>query len=234
MSALKDDGVVFELVPIEERTGYTEDEAYALLAGIGPQTSTVKLPPIVAAANAEHTGAMIALIPSDADLKRLAHDGGELADELHMTLMYLGEAADISDDARAAIENAVRRYATAPITAEAFSVNMFNPGSDDKEMAVVLGIGNDGGPALEQLHSNISSAVNGVGGVQLPEQHVPWVPHVTLAYTDDLQLASQLTDRVGLITFNKIRLAFAEKVTDIPLKAGNPQPSASVAAKTKG
>lgn len=48
MSALRNDDVVFELVPAEERTGYTEDEAYALLAGISLQTSTAKLPPVAA------------------------------------------------------------------------------------------------------------------------------------------------------------------------------------------
>jgi 2'-5' RNA ligase len=218
----------FTVVPDDELVGYTEDEAYAFLAGIGPETSTAKLPPLVAAADGESTGAMIALVPSDADAKRLAVDGGEPPGELHLTLVYLGEADEISDDARAAIEAAVRRYARGPITAEAFSVNMFNPNSDDRDMAVVLGVGNDGGPALRRLHADVSSAVRGVGGFELPEQHEPWVPHVTLAYTDDVNLAATVVDRVGPITFDKLRLAFADQVIDVALGAENLQLGASV------
>lgn len=229
MGALTDnESLEFTVVPDGELIGYTEDEAYAFLAGVGPETSTTKLPPFVAAADGARTGAMIGLVPSEADADRLAVDGGEPADELHLTLLYLGDAVDVSDEARAAIEVAVRRYAGEPITAEAFSVNMFNPNSDDGDMAVVLGVGNDGGPALHRLHTDVGAAVRGTGGFELPEQHEPWVPHVTLAYTDDLNLAATVVDRVGPITFDRIRLAFADHVVDIPLSSASSQPGASV------
>ena len=61
MSALNDpEAVLFEpFVEDDDPSGLTEDEAYAFLAGADASTST--LPPIIAAANMEHTGAMIAL-----------------------------------------------------------------------------------------------------------------------------------------------------------------------------
>lgn len=40
-----DTDVHWEPVEPEDETGLTVDEAYALLAGVGPQTSTAKLPP---------------------------------------------------------------------------------------------------------------------------------------------------------------------------------------------
>jgi hypothetical protein len=54
------------------------------------------------------------------------------------------------------------------------------------------------------------------------------VPHVTLAYTDDVNLAATVVDRVGPITFDKLRLAFADQVVDIPLSSASSQPGVSV------
>lgn len=192
--------------------GYTEDEAYAFLAGVGRETST--LPPLVAAANEGHTGAMIALVPSDRDVKRLALKGGEKPEQLHLTLAFLGEAKDITEKSREQILNVARRYAKTPIDANAFAVNVFNPRGD--EPCVVLGVGN-GDLSLETLRSNVVSAVGGMAGFTLPEQHTPWVPHVTIAYTDDFSVVSELADRTGAITFDKVRVAFGDEVTDIPL-----------------
>ncbi len=49
----------------------------------------------VQAAAEVHTGAMVALIPTPEDAARLAVGGGEPAEQLHVTLAYLGEAADL-------------------------------------------------------------------------------------------------------------------------------------------
>lgn len=50
-----------------------------------------------------HTGAMIALVPSEEDAERLALAavGSEPAGELHLTLFYLGEGADWDEEHRA-------------------------------------------------------------------------------------------------------------------------------------
>lgn len=62
MSALsRDEPVVLELVPPEDLVGLTEDEAYALLAGIGPQTSTAKMP-VAAAGNPQPSASVAAEI----------------------------------------------------------------------------------------------------------------------------------------------------------------------------
>jgi 2'-5' RNA ligase len=197
--------------------GFTEDEAYALLAGLDDTSSTAVMP-MVAAADAdeeeEHTGAMVALVPSDEDIARLVVEGGEAADELHLTLMFLGEAADISENARAQIIAAVERYAETPMTANGFSVNVFNPMASNS--CIVLGVGNDDG-ALQELQMNIASSLGGLSGVTFPPQHTPWVPHVTLAYTDEFDNVEELGTRTGPITFDKLRVAFGGDVHDIPL-----------------
>jgi 2'-5' RNA ligase len=191
--------------------GFTPEEAYALLAGIGDASTS----PLIAAANAGHTGAMIALVPSDADAKRLKVPNGEARDQLHLTLLYLGEADAISEADQAKIIDGVMRLAnaTSPISAQGFSINVFNPAGD--EPCLVLGVGN-GGPELEDVHRSVNSIVRGIG-VAHPENHMPWVPHVTLAYTDDLSQVAKLAKKTGPVTFDHIRVAFAGDVTDIPL-----------------
>lgn len=172
--------------------------------------------PLTAAAEV-HTGAMIALIPSDADAKRLALKGFEDPEQLHLTLVYLGDAADIPTPARESIIAAARRYATEPIDAQAFAVNVFNPTGE--EPALVLGVGN-GGPGLEELRSNIYSSVRGIPGFPLADNHSPWVPHVTLAYSEHPgELLEEATKRTGPVTFDRIRVAFGGDNTDIPLEA---------------
>ncbi|MFB0617233.1 phage minor head protein [Streptomyces sp. AGS-58] len=86
----------------------------------------------VTAAAATHTGAMIALVPSEEDQQRMALADGELADELHCTLIFLGAADGWSTDQREQLVAMVREYAPRlPIAARAFGVAHWNPHGDD-------------------------------------------------------------------------------------------------------
>lgn len=200
------------------------DQAYALLTddasgvlfpppaqaeGVGTSAFTASANPVA------HTGAMIALIPSKADLERLAIDGGEVPEELHLTLAYLGEAADIPEAKRLEIMEAAGSYFTDVVHTEAFSVNVFNPHNPAMETAIVLGIK---GEDLADPQSNVMSAVRGAFS-GMPDNHKPWIPHVTLKYTDDLRKERQeeFLARLGPITFDTLRFAFAGENIDIPL-----------------
>lgn len=172
-----------------------------------------------------HTGAMIALVPTDADAQRIAVDGGEEPEELHVTLLYLGDAVMIPAEVRESIIAVIEGWArdlASTVIGDAFAVNMFNPPSGDdvtaggREPCVVLGISGD---QLDNLHEVILNSVNGAmssAGISMHPQHRPWVAHMTLVYTDDADL-SYFTDRVGPVTFDRIRVAFGDDVVDIPL-----------------
>lgn len=170
----------------------------------------------VTAAAAEHTGAMIALVPSQADCERLAVEGGEPVDQLHLTLAYLGEADAIDAAARGAIITAAwdALEAMGPISADGFSVSVFNPGDEnDRDTCVVVGVSGDD---LAAAHTGVSEAVTSVFDV--PDQHAPFAAHITLVYTDDLSVVEEVAEaRVGPITFDRLRIAFAGEVTDIVL-----------------
>jgi len=171
----------------------------------------------------EHTGAMIALVPSAADAARMAIDGGEPVEELHTTLMFLGNAADWDDEARRDLIRQVQ-YASVdltPVSARAFGVARWN--SDGPEPAWVWNIGDgDGeyGVRLADLHSAVCSPL--YGHELIPSQHSPWSPHVTATYGDVDQDA--MTLGTGPLTFDRIRVAFGSEVIDFPLLDAVPVP----------
>lgn len=167
-----------------------------------------------------NTGAMVALVPSQGNIDRLAAPDGEHPDELHCTVCYLGEAADVSDDAFEAIMEAVVAFSedfSSPVVGEGFNVGLFNPHRDDRETCVVLGLsGNALGEAHGSLMARLLERLEEVSQ-EIPDQHSPWIPHVTLAYTDDHARVGELADRTGDITFDRIRVAIGDDVYDVSL-----------------
>lgn len=223
--------IKFELV--EDEPGFTLDEAYAFLAGADASTSSV--PKITVAATEVHTGAMIALIPSEIDAARLAILGGESNEQLHCTLLYLGEADDISPNAKRAlvdrmrslVEDALRPDYDLPVVAEGFAVNIFNPPGHVKEVGkeretcIVLGLSGGDLATVHNLTEEVAREVQSeTAGFSLPDQHEPWIPHVTLIYAEPkgTALLDQATARTGPVTFDRIRLAFGGEHVDIPLR----------------
>lgn len=202
-----------------------------LVASVDPE-GTPMAQPMPAETEQVHAGAMIALAPSEAHAARLTVDGGEPADQLHVTLLYLGEAADIPAEARAALVERLRELVEetvgpdfdGPITADGFAVSLFNPPGvvrDDgkqRDPCVVLGLSGDDLDALRDLVVGAVDEVDAADeGWALPEQHAPWIPHITLAYNPDPGMVTELSDRVGPVTFDRLRVTFAGELIDIPL-----------------
>lgn len=183
-----------------------------------------------AAADGSHLkGAMIALLPSDEEAQRLAVPGGEAAEELHLTLYYLGPdgGAFSAEDRASLIANLTswaQDYMTGPLVANAFGAAHWNAGTD--EPSWVWSVGDqrtddrpENAPYLAQLHQAAADALltSTIDTATVPEQHSPWAPHVCAAYSDDPELLTALTDRLGPITFDRIRVTFAGDATDIHL-----------------
>lgn len=170
----------------------------------------------------EHlSGAMIALMPTEEDAQRLRLAGGELAEDLHLTLYFLGEGADWSEPEREFLTNEIMYYVSehsvGPMRGRAFGVNHWN-GDGDKP-CWVLGVGDlkEERSTLEDIRNIAGNVLAQQGDGRVPEQHTPWAPHICMAYTDDLSLAAELQSRLGEIEFDRIRVAFANEYTDISL-----------------
>lgn len=191
-----------------------------------PDTTIPEGPPMTAATEPpEHyTGVMIALVPSAADATRLQgtllpEEGALPLDELHLTLVFLGEADQVDPATLDELRGLVEHTATtlAPVEAEVFGMAILNPNGD--EPCVVLLVGHT--DTLPDLHMDLINQLH-ASQVDTSMSHRPWLPHITLAYTDDLLLVGDVVDRAGPVTFDRLRLAIGEEVLDFPLGAAAP------------
>lgn len=175
-----------------------------------------------------HTGAMVALVPTDVDAERLALGQGEPVEALHLTLAYLGDGDAIPaaawDDMLA--EAAMIADNLGPITANVFGAAVWNPTG---EASLVLSVGDDHGndsPALTTAHlaaSNIATVGRSYGW-EPPENHTPWVAHVCLAYNADRPPVQDVAAAAaGPITFDRLRLARGSEAYDFPLAGAPPE-----------
>lgn len=185
-----------------------------------------------AAGDEPHTGSMIALVPEADDAARLALGGdhAETCEELHITLAYLGDAVDWSDDARALLLSWVQRAVTTatydiPVIGDVFGVNLWNIHGDEPSVNLAVG-----GEDLQAFRDTVwSSVVTGLSEEEpgltpgIPEQHTPWVPHICLGYANEEDLFDEFTSRAmdsgrfGPVAFDRVRVAFGSDVVDIPV-----------------
>lgn len=170
---------------------------------------------LVAAADVAN-GAMVALVPSAPDLERLALEGGEPLDQLHLTLVYLGDADQIDESTRQALVEAGQATAVGwnGVAAEAFAPALFNPNGDEPCVVLLCS-----GAELAEFYETIAADVTEL--VDLPDDiHAPWIPHITIEYLTPGNNFGQIdsaTVRVGPVMFDKLRFAFGGEITDIPL-----------------
>lgn len=180
----------------------------------------------------EHTGGMICLVPdaASAQLLVLDGDGAEPLDQLHLTLAYLGDDAsalpdDVRDELPAAVRTALAEAGIAgPLVTRAFAHTAFNAdgGPDgDRDPCAVYGIGDS--ELLEPLHRAVVGNLGDVDGLDLPEQHAPWIPHVTASYSATAADLSFL----GEVTFDGVAVVLGANWDVIPLTEGNPMTAAA-------
>jgi hypothetical protein len=89
---------------------------------------------LTAAADDHTSGGMIALMPTPEDAARLAVPGGEPAEELHLTLYYLGDDGFVfTPEERTALLDELRMLTRdlPPVTSNIFGIAHWNAGSDN-------------------------------------------------------------------------------------------------------
>jgi hypothetical protein len=188
---------------------------------------------LVADAGGDHlSGCMIALMPTEADAQRLAVAGGESAAELHCTLWYLGDDAAIwSDDQRNELEADIRAMVLGAEfgSANVLKANIFGAAhwnGDGEKPSWVWSVGDAPGDdpvdgdddGLQDVRELVTYALeNRHGPDELPTQHTPWVAHICAAYSDDPSFLEPMEERLGPVTFDRIRLSFGDDDRDIPL-----------------
>lgn len=210
------------IVFIDEPTeGFTEDEIYSMFSSSGELVTMDEVYAandgavgVTAAADVQ-TGAMVALVPAGEFLADLVVPNGEPEEILHLTLLYLGDAASFDDQMRQDIKDGVAFLADRQpvVEAEAFSVAVFNPLGEEPCVVLLCG-----GESLQDVFMSVCAEVDRAEA-EYPEMRMPWIPHVTLKYLnpgDDVNL-SDYADRTKVMLFDRLRVAFAGEVTDYPL-----------------
>lgn len=163
-------------------------------------------------ADQDHTGGMVALVPSAGDVARLTVEGGDPADELHLTLAYLGD--DVTEwtpaQREAVLAVAQEHSGGGPVPARIMAHALFNPdGHDDRDPCAVYLVGDT--PALTPLRESVITALR--AAIDLPRQHEPTIFHVTAGYG----LNPGALSYVGPVVFDRLRVALGTEVTDFYL-----------------
>lgn len=173
------------------------------------------------------TDGMVALLPADPEAYAVA--GGEPASELHVTLAYLGDKVDQwTDEQRAAVHEDAQHLAglwgdasaggPGGERARVFAHAVFNPdgGEDGTSTPCAVYLLGDSESLTALRMAVVDGLKQRIGDADWPDQHEPFVPHMTAGYGLDVSALS-LT---GPIEFDRIRVAIGGDVTDYPIGGG--------------
>ncbi|UVF61641.1 hypothetical protein SEA_APUNK_20 [Gordonia phage APunk] len=201
----------------------TPDEAQRLVADMAGLLADLPVPgqPVVPEVVDEpvvHTGGMVALLPTAADAERIAVAGGDPVEEIHLTLVYLGDdLTQTSDEWRQGVQQAVAEVLAEfgemnganGVDGTVFGRAAFNENSDDREACAVYLI-----EAVGITH--LVEKIRGALGNRAPKSDFDaFVPHITAGYGID---TAALYGAVGSpITFDRVRVSIADQVVDVPI-----------------
>ncbi|MFI0967006.1 2'-5' RNA ligase family protein [Streptomyces sp. NPDC021080] len=123
-------------------------------------------------------GVMVALVPPREIAEQLAMKDGQPADDLHVTLAYLGKAADYTPEQLKILPQVVSSWA---LRQKPFGVRIGGTGKFANKDEHVLYASIDF-PRHSEVHTDLARYLRG-HGYELPSEH-GWTPHMTLAYVD--------------------------------------------------
>lgn len=127
----------------------------------------------------EPTGAMVAIMLPDYIADQVAVPGGEAADDLHITLAYLGNAADLSlEDQRKLVGVVGEVCLNQPeLRGQLTGTGRFSNGEDTDPFWVGVDI-----PGLTELRAKLVTALTDAGFTLPPSPGTSYTPHVTVNY----------------------------------------------------
>lgn len=162
------------------------------------------------ASGANHDGAMVALFLDPANAAALAVDGGEPADDLHITLAYFDdEASDRQDwdSIHTLVENVAAKHL--PLGGIIGGQGVFATPDGHAHWA------HPDVPGIEDLRHDLVHALD-LAGFEVRKDH-SFTPHITLAYTDPDADAPPVAYG-SEVSFDKLTLAVGGDMTQLQTK----------------
>lgn len=149
-------------------------------------------------------GCMIALYPPQPLAEELAVPDGLDPGDMHVTVAYLGDTADVDRDTLLAAAQALA--ARQPIEAVISGHAQFTGGNQDVIVALV------DSPGLEDLRQDVLTALD-ERDVTIPREH-GYTPHLTLTYID--RTAASPVDRIDSrpVNFSAVSAVYGAERTD--------------------
>lgn len=178
-----------------------------------PPVAEPAKPRQVLPATKAHSGAMLAFYPSPTIAGQLAIEGGELPDDLHLTLAYLGDTQVLGEDAKSQLMAALMVLSgLEPVNGVVSGIGRFNNDEGDGIHAVYASFD---APSLPTFHNRLVEIVK-TAGVDLPDKH-GFTPHITLAYVPEFApLPVTGVPRLA-VTFDRLTLMWGDERFDVAL-----------------
>ena len=178
-----------------------------------------------AAAGAEHTGLFVGFFLSPESAQALALEGGEAADQLHLTLCYCGDVAALDDMTVAKAMVAVKDLASwrTPLTGRVSGLGTFSPTKNSDNKSVLYASVDM--PGLAELYCWVAYVLECAGVA--PRRDHGFDPHITLAYVEANAEPPKIEKFQPIaLRFDALAIVIGEERTIIPL-SGYPQSSCS-------
>ena len=173
----------------------------------------------------KHSGGMVALYPRSDYAQMLAVPGGEPVDDLHLTLVFLGDDVGYQDPGPLAAATARVADSYDEITGRVFGHAVFNPdGHEGHDPCAVYLVGHSSD--LAHIHTD---AVEAAGNAfPIPDQHEPWLPHITAGYSEESSIHPNeggsplaIGEYTGEVIFDRLGLAFAGDTQFFPFHSAD-------------
>lgn len=187
--------VPFGLSPIDE-LGDSPDPVEEAPAEDDPQGKSMRRK----AAEADHAGAMVALYLPPEVAEQVAVEGGEAAEQLHITLAYFEDAGNARDDwpaVHALITNVARKHL--PLAGALNGQGVFHTPESDAHWAAV------DVPGLEAMREELVTVLD-LAGFPVRKDH-GFTPHVTVLYDAERGAAPELAAETVAVAFDEVVLA---------------------------
>jgi 2'-5' RNA ligase len=159
------------------------------------------------AEQSKKTGGMIALYPRRSDLENLLVDDpkAEPIEDLHMTVIFLGEDVTGQDPTEliSQLDYVSQNYS--PIEAQAFAHALFNPKGDEPCAVYLIGDNIDLVDLYDDLKRYVTEHYPGS-----KEQHPVYTPHITAGYG----IGIDKLEYTGPVLFEKIGLRWPDHDQD--------------------